>query len=306
MILICYEIGFNTLLKVNMLNKSRFTVKDMHVKRYTDKYIIYIVTDGELDIMNNNEVLKLLPGDVYIFDKNEYQTPHKNTDVEFYYIHFETDDFFKRDISDAEYCEEIKRRKSEFFKTNIYGTECYDSIRALLHQRMHIQNKSLLRHIKNILDENTISYECNSPERRFEISSCVMKLLMRLERNDYENISGEYKGKNGYVSDTVSKIIDYIGRNFNKKISGTDIEKEFLINFDYANRIFKKEIGYSIFKYRNILRINTAKVKLETTNLDIEAIAEEVGFSDKYYFCKCFGNYAGMTPTEYRNTFFCR
>ena len=39
---------------------------------------------------------------------------------------------------------------------------------------------------------------------------------------------------------------------------------------------------------------------LETTELRISDISEEVGFSDANYFTRIFKKYAGLSPAKYR------
>ena len=48
------------------------------------------------------------------------------------------------------------------------------------------------------------------------------------------------------------------------------------------------------------MRIDLAKVYLETTELSVTHIAETCGFSDVYYFCKIFKKRVGLPPGKYR------
>ena len=121
---------------------------------------------------------------------------------------------------------------------------------------------------------------------------------MRLESISFESFDKGYIGKNGRVYDTVERIIDYIEMHFRENFDSSDIERNLLINFDYANRIFKKHTGYSIIKYRNQLRINTAKAMI--ADRPLEEIATEVGFGNRYYFSRCFKSFESISPDEYR------
>lgn len=69
------------------------------------------------------------------------------------------------------------------------------------------------------------------------------------------------------------------------------------MNYDYANRLFKKHIGTSIMQYRNQLRINTAKNLLGKQS--VEQVARLVGFENVYYFSRAFKRYEGISPREY-------
>lgn len=92
-------------------------------------------------------------------------------------------------------------------------------------------------------------------------------------------------------------IENYVRLHYNQSFGSSDIERDLLINFDYSNRIFKKIYGYSIIKYRNMLRINTAKTLI--CSMPLNEIASVTGFNDIYYFSKCFKKFTGVSPSKY-------
>ena len=68
----------------------------------------------------------------------------------------------------------------------------------------------------------------------------------------------------------------------------------------YFIRLFKRETGYTPHEYLILVRINTAKFYLKTTNLSVKDIAYSVGFSSESSFCTSFKKMEGCTPNEYR------
>ena len=68
------------------------------------------------------------------------------------------------------------------------------------------------------------------------------------------------------------------------------------------SREYKKRYGITIIQYLTSLRVSKAKLDLRFTNMSIEEIAVECGFSNASYFGKIFRKYESMTPSEYRNT----
>jgi transcriptional regulator GlxA family with amidase domain len=69
------------------------------------------------------------------------------------------------------------------------------------------------------------------------------------------------------------------------------------------DRRFRTATGYSPLAYIQTLRIEEAKHLLETGNQPIEAIAEEVGYTDLASFRRLFRRLAGMSPGDYRRKF---
>jgi AraC-like DNA-binding protein len=69
----------------------------------------------------------------------------------------------------------------------------------------------------------------------------------------------------------------------------------------YFRRCFKEAYRLSPNLYIRTLRINRAKDLLNTGLLTTSQIAEQVGFSDLFYFSKAFKKAVGSSPTSYKN-----
>jgi two-component system response regulator YesN len=73
----------------------------------------------------------------------------------------------------------------------------------------------------------------------------------------------------------------------------------FKMNRSWMSSKFKEKFGESISDYIVKLRIEKAKELLKTDK-NINAIAEEVGFSGKTVYCRAFKKYENITSNEYR------
>ncbi len=72
-------------------------------------------------------------------------------------------------------------------------------------------------------------------------------------------------------------------------------------NTDYFRRCFAEEMGETPLEYMTRLRIERAKGLLVQKNfISVEAVAEQCGFSDSFYFSKVFKKHTGSSPTAYR------
>jgi len=74
----------------------------------------------------------------------------------------------------------------------------------------------------------------------------------------------------------------------------------------YFSRQFKKEMGMSPIKYRDVIRIDKAKSLLTSELFNVTEVAEELGFCDIYHFSKEFKKYTGISPLEYKKQIFGR
>jgi len=65
---------------------------------------------------------------------------------------------------------------------------------------------------------------------------------------------------------------------------------------------FKEWAGVSPNEYRINMRISAAKSMLRNSALSVREIAEQVGFSDPYYFSRCFHRTVGVSPRVWRES----
>ncbi len=103
------------------------------------------------------------------------------------------------------------------------------------------------------------------------------------------------------IPDTVERVAEYIRSNYDKRITNESISAEFGYHSFYLNRIFKEYTGMTLHQAVIKERVTIAKRLLQNTDIAIEAIAREAGFSDRIQFSTTFRKSVGLTPTEYRN-----
>ena len=73
------------------------------------------------------------------------------------------------------------------------------------------------------------------------------------------------------------------------------------INASYLSSLFKKEMGVTLTEYVNQRRVDYAIFLLNSTNMQIQTIAQHCGMPDVNYFTRTFKKLTGKTPTEYRH-----
>ena len=98
----------------------------------------------------------------------------------------------------------------------------------------------------------------------------------------------------------VSRIINFMEQNLNKKLSLKEISKETGYSPSYLTSIFKEETGYSPLSYFSHLRITRSCEYLDQSSMKIKEIAFNLGYADPYYFSKDFSKKMGISPRKYR------
>ena len=62
----------------------------------------------------------------------------------------------------------------------------------------------------------------------------------------------------------------------------------------------KEETGLTLTDYVNEKRVRQAIHLLQTTRLQVQAVAQRCGFQDPNYFVRLFKKKTGVTPAQYR------
>jgi len=102
--------------------------------------------------------------------------------------------------------------------------------------------------------------------------------------------------------DTIYKALDYIKKNYHKRITLEEVAGQVFLNPSYFSKIFKSEMKTTFVSYVNNIRINAAKRLLADISIPLTDISLMVGFEDQSYFTKVFKKATGVTPGKYRES----
>lgn len=138
-------------------------------------------------------------------------------------------------------------------------------------------SKSILEGIINIVDERFQMHEFD-----------VINQKQTIEKSNNANLN---RIKNAY------EILYF---QYGEKIRLKDFADAEHIDSFYASRIFKKIAGNSFQDSLNLIRIDRAELFLLGTDLPIQTISDELGFSSYDYFNKNFKMAFGKTASGFR------
>lgn len=85
----------------HFLSREHLTLEHTHITRTVKETIIYLITGGRLDLETDYGELNLVPGDIHVFRKGEFQKPLSFGECEYYYFHLH-DDFEETELSEEE------------------------------------------------------------------------------------------------------------------------------------------------------------------------------------------------------------
>ena len=123
------------------------------------------------------------------------------------------------------------------------------------------------------------------------ISSALIELV---------NIGLEFTEKSEKSNDKMTDIFSFISDNALNKLTMDEICEKTHISKYHLCRIFKENMGVTIWEFIRKRRLSVAKQMLMNTDMKITEIAEKCCFTDSSFFTKVFSREFGITPTAYR------
>lgn len=132
--------------------------------------------------------------------------------------------------------------------------------------------------------------------------SFFLEILFMLERI-YMNPESREELILNEPGEDVEKVLLYLHTNYQKKVTITELCKEFHINRTTLQERFIKATGFPVMTYLIKLRLKLASLMLRDTMVSATEVMERTGFSDITHFGKMFKKYMGCAPTEYRQQY---
>lgn len=283
--------------EITLLGYNGRNVPRKNLRRVSEDYIFYIVTSGELFFVEDGKEYHLQKGDCFLFEPGKLHFGTKSTSHNLFYIHFSHPDIEKITMSEEESIDFFKKEASMWMKCTDNGP--YPSEYIYIPKIFTLKSSNTFSDICDLANKAIEKRKLHLENFNIVSSSIVTELFVELQRN-FTFMLLNQTCHNTKSIHLINEVQQYLNINYKKKITGALLEKDFSYNFDYLNHVFKEYAGTSIFKMLEMIRMETAKKLLLTSNMPVKEIGVEVGISDETYFSKIFKKYSGYSPSIYR------
>lgn len=170
----------------------------------------------------------------------------------------------------------------------------------------------ILKQYKIPQDKN-VFYSGTSPDYQWLFEQIIREL--QLCRTNYKELLtmllthvflliNRYLNENGKTGiDTLNYIersIRYFNENYTTNVNIENYAKSLHISPCWFNRKFKQVTKLTPLQYILSLRLNNAKILLETKDYNVTETSYAVGFNNPLYFSRLFTKHVGISPTEYK------
>ena len=139
----------------------------------------------------------------------------------------------------------------------------------------------------------------NGNDPTFVIHAATYNILAHIENVNTTRDTETPKTEKGILIESVS---NYVDSNLST-VTVKDLSGRFGYEESYLYRIFRQERGMSVQNFIVMKKINRAKSLLSTTDLKMDEVAEQVGYTDYISFARIFKSHVGITPAQYRSDF---
>ena len=95
----------------------------------------------------------------------------------------------------------------------------------------------------------------------------------------------------------------YVESHYNEPIKLEDVAKVVNLNPIYYSTLFARKTGQNFTEYVTLFKLKKACELLADSDMNINEIADSLGFTDARYFSKLFRKKMGLKPTEYRRIY---
>lgn len=112
-----------------------------------------------------------------------------------------------------------------------------------------------------------------------------------------------FKGQKNHSDESIKKAQEFIEQNFQEKITVDQLADMLALGRRNLERRFKKATSNTVTEYIQRVKIEAAKMRLETSQENVTEVMYQVGYSDTKAFRTTFRRLTGLSPVAYRNKY---
>lgn len=275
-------------LVINLENKYELEVHWMRAMKLEDEWKIkmhrhssvevHIVKEGSSFVSLKNKEFEVSEGEVYITAPGIYHAQKNGQKKSYteYSLNFSIKEIKSDDFEIKNMVEVLNKAKPyPFCDENKLIEKFEEALKEAYLKPFGYRNK-----IKNIVEAMVI-----------DCARCIIKNEKIDKFEDRNETKRNYK---------FLEFKKYVNDNINMPLKASEIANHIHISERQLLRIVKKSEGVSVKEYISNIKYKKAEEHLKNDKKSISQIAEELGFSNAYYFSRFFKERSGWPPSVYR------
>lgn len=173
----------------------------------------------------------------------------------------------------------------------------------------------------NLVTEKVITdeYRLYSSGGAFSYTNLILYLIEKYAGRDIAVLSSKvfaldidredqlsfiiFQGQKDHEDEQIKKAQDFIEKNFSEKITVDQLASMFAIGRRNLERRFKKATSNTVVEYIQRVKMEAAKMNLESSRENVNEVMYKVGYTDTKAFRNTFKRITGLSPIQYRTKF---
>ncbi|HEY0743104.1 MAG TPA: helix-turn-helix domain-containing protein [Chryseosolibacter sp.] len=131
---------------------------------------------------------------------------------------------------------------------------------------------------------------------------CAKVFAIELERESQSPFI-MFKGQKDHEDDQIRTAQEFIENNYSEKITVDQLASMLAIGRRNLERRFKKATSNTVVEYIQRVKIEAAKMSLESSRENVNEVMYKVGYTDTKAFRTTFKKITGLSPIHYRNKY---
>lgn len=248
--------------------------------------LVYITKGTGIQHVNQHQLnyypenlFLVMPQDIHY---TEVETPTSFLFIRFNVVYFEG----QKTKTDHAHLGDWVQKLEYIFQNNTHMAGCI---------LRDAEDKPLLRALINGLIQE------NSKQKDFQ-REMVQQLINTIITVVARNISLSMPEKSEQSSAVSKDIVNYIHQHIYapEKLKASRIAAHFNISLTYISEYFKKQTGESLQQYIINYKLKLVETRLQYSDMRMNEIVSELGFTDESHLNRTFKKYKGMSPTSFR------
>jgi AraC-like DNA-binding protein len=105
------------------------------------------------------------------------------------------------------------------------------------------------------------------------------------------------------VREQIARSVEFMKGHLNEPLKVSTLAALVNLSRSHYTTLFRRVTGYAPLSYLNHLRMQQAVQLLNSTDLPIKQISDQLGFSEQFYFSRAFSKTHNHSPSEHRRKY---
>lgn len=241
---------------------------------------LFFILSGQAELLMGDRCYSLRDGDLFYCCAGSRYSIHTRDSLRLISLNFDLTQAHNHQSLPLPPC----REPGKWDTMEIYRADFTDS--PFLNGHLFLQN---VGHLQGELQVLLEEFGAAGPYCRELCSATLKRILIRLHQADPQQIPP-----------MVDEVQRYIQDNYALPLTNRSLAQLAGYHPYYLNRVFSECTGMSLHEYVLQVRLRNAIRLILNTGMDLQDIAEQVGFGSYPHFSSYFRQKQGCSPAQYR------